>query len=445
MLIFLKDFLFNLCTVLGAAYLFKKLLCLKAKNQYITMVLSLFFSGTLSGAVVFGPFAIGGNTFVLAFLLILILQIVYKTNFYISICAGAIAYSFTYLVMLFLRFPLETLISFLSTENVYLNNLICTLFSGLLLFPILSIPFRIQRLRNGMPFLKENNGIIGVVLSVTLLFIITYSQLQPFRTQFIILIVASVTLTTILIIWWRIKITNQYKQKLRLSELNQLKADFAKISQENQQLSTIIHKDNKLIQAILLALHNSKIIDSDIAELVQQMASERQQLMFPDFSVSNSGNSAIDAILSHMYQKAAKNGCKLSIEINSLPKIQILDLSTILADLIENCIHACHSSTVKEIDLYLSDEKIILKDSGTPFPNNILLHLGQKPITSREEQGGQGIGMVTILKILERHQASIQINRLEHQTFSKEIIISFDSRSNYSVPHLNLSKKISAK
>ena len=446
MLVFLQNCIFNFCVILGATYLFQKLLCIKSNNNLKAIILCFIFSGLLSGATVFSSFAFGGSAFILAFLFILILQFIYKINFYISVCSGTIAYGISYLSMLLLRFPLETLLSFLPIENTYLINCICTACAGLLLFPILNIPFRIQRLKNGMPFLKENNGIIGVILSVSLLFIITYSNLQSSHLQFVILLVASAILISILFIWWRLKITNQYKQKLLQSEFDQLKEKFKKINEENQRLSAVIHKDNKLIQAILLTLHNSDSLDPNIdqlADFVNQLSIERQQLILPDFPTPASGNTAIDAVLSHMSQKAVKNDVNLTLKINSLPEIEILDLSTILADLIENSIHACHSTAQKELNLYLSDQIIVLKDSGIHFPDDVLLHLGEKTITSRHKNGGQGIGMFTIFNILRKYQASIQINCLDDEIFTKEIKISFDCKDQYTVPSINLSRNIS--
>lgn len=141
------------------------------------------------------------------------------------------------------------------------------LLNGFLQYFIIHIPFQFKRLKKGMPFLYElqlNN--IGTCIS--LLILICYIAASISNTSdnnylpFIIPLFLIFPCALLLISWWRAIITRNYRRKLQQFEMQKLKNELVQKEQEitrllenNKALAQIIHRDNKLIPAMELAVN----------------------------------------------------------------------------------------------------------------------------------------------------------------------------------------------
>ncbi|MDD3230964.1 MAG: GHKL domain-containing protein, partial [Oscillospiraceae bacterium] len=149
----------------------------------------------------------------------------------------------------------------------------------------------------------------------------------------------------------------------------------------------------------------------------------------------------IDSLLQYMCCKAQAAGIQLKLTLLASMKylteniIPSSDLRTILADLIENAVIAIKSSNSSNKKILVSlgiinqFYEMDIYDSGIPFESETIRHLGQKNNTTHADAGGSGIGLVTVLEILERYNASFCIEQIQntHNIFTKKISIKFDN------------------
>ena len=98
----------------------------------------------------------------------------------------------------------------------------------------------------------------------------------------------------------------------------------------------------------------------------------------------------------------------------------------------ENAIYAVKNTINPEIELAIeiidSTPKITISDNGEVFDENVLLNIGKAKITTRKNQGGSGIGLMSIFEILKRYEASFYLDEaLQNSNYSKSIIIHFNN------------------
>ena len=181
-----------------------------------------------------------------------------------------------------------------------------------------------------MPFLYElqlNN--IGTCIS--LLILICYIAASISNTSdnnylpFIIPLLLIFPCALLLISWWRAIITRNYRRKLQQFEMQKLKnelvqkeQEIARLLENNKALAQIIHRDNKLIPAMELAvntfLQNRNTLSPQqlkeqglaLAAHLQEMTKERQFIL-NDYQtdgqpLASTGICAVDAVLQLMYQ-----------------------------------------------------------------------------------------------------------------------------------------------
>jgi len=151
-------------------------------------------------------------------------------------------------------------------------------------------------------------------------------------------------------------------------------------------------------------------------------------------------------IVNHMMQKATEEGILFDIvtigDVSELTDTTIseIKLETLFADLIENAIIATSYSEQKRVLIMFdkNDEGIYelsVQDSGIPFNIDTLLNLGIKKTTTHQNDGGSGIGYMTIFEIINECKASLVIAEYEfgEHDFTKSVTIRFDGMDSYIV------------
>ena len=156
---------------------------------------------------------------------------------------------------------------------------------GLLELLLIFLLFKIKRLRRGMPFLYQiGSSATGFILSCFILLIVTiisfYDSIPDM--QFLFLLIALFLIGLLLYCWWRFRITRDYREKLRQAELKALQNELIekdnrirKLEENNDALAKIIHKDNKLIPAMELAVCEyleTEATDDDTRKKGEQLA-----------------------------------------------------------------------------------------------------------------------------------------------------------------------------
>lgn len=205
--------------------------------------------------------------FLVLFVFYIFITLFTKTDWSTSLNATIISIAMSLVSFTISSFVFSTLVFFMYSY-ININNLVVIkLLNGFLQYFIIHIPFQFKRLKKGMPFLYElqlNN--IGTCIS--LLILICYITASISNTTennylpFIIPLFLIFPCALLLISWWRAIITKNYRRKLQQFEMQKLKNELVQKEQEitrllenNNALAQIIHRDNKLIPAMELAVN----------------------------------------------------------------------------------------------------------------------------------------------------------------------------------------------
>ena len=313
-----------------------------------------------------------------------------------------------------------------------------------------NIPFYFKRLRKGMPFLENfGNSIVGLVLCISI--VIVSSLLTVNSTDdllFAITIPSLFILALLLVSWWRKQLTKTYIEKIRQRELESLYIEIEKLKNENEKLSKIIHKDNKLIPSMIMTVKAT--LNSNSFEELEKLRTELEILTNEragtlaayennNATIAATGCLRIDAILQYLHNKMTSNEINFvlanSVDMKHVVSTVIDEnsLSTLIADLVENALIATKNQSSKFILLnfcYINDNFCIsISDSGEPFSPAVYRNLGINRYTTHKKDGGSGIGLMTSLELINKHSASFIVEELDNQTYSKNIIVSFDGLS----------------
>ena len=338
---------------------------------------------------------------------------------------------------------------------------------GIIELLFLFLLFKIKRLRRGMPFLYQiGSSATGFILSCFILLIITIINFYDTipTTQFVFLLIALFLIGLLLYCWWRFRITRDYREKLRQAELKALQNELKEkdnrireLEENNDSLAKIIHKDNKLIPAMELAVCEyleAEATDGDtrkkgeqLASGLKSMAQERKGTLnsyrHDEHALPVTGVCVLDALFTYMQQRALAQNINFSLHITGdIVKmtediISGEDLSHLLADLLENAMIAIGDNEVRSLSAYLCHNEdsctIEISDSGNAFDVQLFEDFGQTRHTTHKDSGGSGIGLMDIWKIKKQYRASLHIIEYTPGTsiFTKKIALVFDRKNHY--------------
>jgi len=324
--------------------------------------------------------------------------------------------------------------------------------------------FRIKRFSKGFLFLNNRRaGAIGLVMSGAIMMAVTLINRGVSAETGLWLLGGVLLCISGLILWWRRELTVLYRKMVKERNITEYEKIIAEkdaliqnIRNDNEIMARIIHRDNKLLpalrDAVLLFMANGVDIHIDgnklliqIEEILKERSGDMIQSYRPDGSPQVVKDTFINSVLNQMMFRASAVDIKIDVaSVGSLSKfketgISDIDAGTLLADLIENAIIATINSDNKRILITFGQTEdsyeIGVHDSGRPFEMETLLNLGTKRASTHLDDGGSGIGYMTIFKILRGLKASLIITEYSSLQggFVKSVIIQFDSKDRYIV------------
>lgn len=448
-------------------YLYFKLLNFKLSQKKYAILLSFIFIGEASLFNFINAclplFAIPVFVLLNAFILTLVTKIqltLSLLSFTISLSVNFIFLAISGVLIGFALLPFFY-------GNYNLPYALIQISGGLLELLLIFLLFKIKRLRRGMPFLYQiGSSATGFILSCFILLIVTiisfYDSIPDM--QFLFLLIALFLIGLLLYCWWRFRITRDYREKLRQAELKALQNELIekdnrirKLEENNDALAKIIHKDNKLIPAMELAVCEyleDGITDGDTRKKGEQLSNELKTMAQDRKGTLNSyrhdehalpatGVCVLDALFTYMQQRALAQNINFSLHITgNIVKmtedvISGEDLSHLLADLLENAMIAIGDNEVRSLSACLCHDEdncnLEISDSGNAFDVQLFEDFGQTRHTTHKDSGGSGIGLMDIWKIKKQYCASLHI--IEYapgtSTFTKKISLVFDRKNHY--------------
>jgi len=319
--------------------------------------------------------------------------------------------------------------------------------------------FSRKRVKKGFVFLENTDARrVGLVFCIIIMIIrssmgsleaMTSGVIEYGLFALLFMLLTNINICTVgIFLWWRHQTTVHYQQTERERILREQDKRLAaaelqiqQLTESNNYLSEAVHRDNKLVPALYHAVDSfmNEVVDglddgqkaraaaimSDLEETIHE---RKKMVLHADSSnrlLPSSGIKGLDSILAYMFLRARDKGVSLELDtirdVEALAQsvelleqsIEKLDLETLLADLLENAIIATANSQVKRVLVSIGVEgghvALTISDSGVPFEKETLVGLGLQKATTHADEGGSGMGYLTIFKILEKNKASLTI------------------------------------
>lgn len=395
----------------------------------------------------------------------------------ITLFAFALAYSIYYCLYVICVFTLGIVYGFWCTyiyklELNYNDWCVTIVLNAFLTYLAAFSLFRIRRLRNGMPFLKNQlvsyGGIvIGLVVLLLNMFFCTMSEPTPMWTETMAVGLGSFTalLFVYLFLWWRTSLKTSYLNVLAQKNYQALQDQLTEsttkadtLSQEVQQLTQLMDENKQYISAMEAAINQAfqslssreqyqQIRHCQLHKLEEDM--NRRNGFLLSYSQNNShipatGILSFDHLLSYLLQRCKQQRVSFDVSFcENLSGITAIldekDFTTLLADLLENALIATKYNHGSHLFLWIRMQEnryyVDVYDDGIPFELKTLLALGKEPCTTHKEDGGSGIGFMNTYALLRQCHGSLYIDETcqEYELYTKKVSVGFDGRGQYHV------------
>lgn len=431
----LIDFIFAIILAIALYYMTKQLKILRPIGFLLlsNLYLLIRYRGPISNTIIIGTISCGFSIITITFALVISIPF----DFLVFIC------------------KLNDVVS-----EILVMSLNC-IFQIIFTFLI----YRIKRLKSGIS-IQNNDGNLELLLLISILSIFLMSLFYTDdidNSPFTIILICFIFCGLGFIVWWKKHITGNYQKQLYKRNETQYEARIKEYEKEraellanNDELAKIIHRDNKLIPAMVIAVNdliksgNSSEDAVKILSQLEELSSERKEVIeryqAKSDTLPKTNNAAFDGVLRYIESRATQSGVEFSVNINQecisllLTKItDSTDLSTILCDLGENAIIAAKNNTNGKvfISFELSDSgqpRFCFYDNGALFDEKVIANMGRKKITTHSSEGGSGIGLMVLFEILNKYNASFCLNEsTDNKDFTKCIEITFDDLHNISI------------
>jgi hypothetical protein len=454
--------------IMISLFVYIKILNVKDISK-IRMILSILFSAFLSLAMFWLRIIIPEISI---FIMVVStgIFIVALTKMKTEIVLTSIIISFGLSFVFFLLASIITISLSKLLFGVIINDLfiILTVFLFQVIFAI--IPFKFKRLRNGISFLTNKKIYnFGVSISIILLILVIISSSNNTSLIYLLPMIGIILCAVGIIIWWRSNITKTYLERQRKKELEDAKnliiekdKKIDELAEHNDFLSKIIHRDNKLIPALELAVKDflistsknnpieTKLIGEQLLKQLETITKERKGIIYKyqaeNKQLPSTKILSVDNLFNYLYNIAKERQITFDLILTANIKyivenlITEVNLNTLLADLIENAFIAVDQCEYKKVLVTIGITEncyeIYIDDSGLAFKIDTLLNLGIKKSTTHAHEGGSGIGLMSAFEIIKSIKASLVIEEYSNKTaysFTKSISVRFDGKSEYIV------------
>lgn len=402
------------------------------------------------------------RTILVYYIYSIILTCIIKIQVGYSIITTSISLAITYIIN-FISTSIVTLIFHVFLNIPDTSHLIISLIA-ILNVSFVYILFKLKRLKDGFVFIKSNNNIdlidiFALILCVIIIFMYFMLALDIKFSGISFMICFIVFTITLFIVIQKFFVSYQ-KQKLQTKALKDYEKE---IEELKQKLDTALTEKQNLVKSNHEFYHRQEALNKKLDDLMNNSNAEfgdeygelldRINNLSKEYSAKTSfipklpktNITEIDDMLSYMQSECNKNNIEFNLQIDCSVNYMINNfisksqLETLLGDLIRNAIIAVNHSNEKYKSIMVvfgikdDNYQVCVLDSGIPFEINTLLNLGITPASTHESEGGTGIGFITTFETLASCNASLIINEITNNNFTKSLEIIFDGKHEYVV------------
>lgn len=425
------------------------------KQEYLQMVVFSLFSSFFASIIqnIMLPLALYTE------LALLILFSLHKTktltsNISFIICLQFLSFGINYAFSSFSFLLVASLFYSLTQKykDFFSLHIIIYSFSGMLQLAFLFILFQKSRFKKGIVDLENHfSDNISILISISIFFLINLFLGKDFSILlFFVIFLLVIIFGAIIPLCWRKYLSNNYIRRAQNQTIAILEKKIEEQKNEIEDLSKIIHKDNKLVSALYLSVQKlcsnpdkeqAERLKQELEPLAQERKGMLQRYEAEEALLQKTKVFSTDVILSYLFQRASEQNINFSVTVTGDIRYMtehIIDenlLNTILADLGENAVIATKKSDTRNILLSLGVRDgyyyVDVFDSGLRFEPEVIKHLGKARYTTHKEEGGSGIGLMTTFEILRKQNGSFEIEEFtDNSMFTKRVSVLFDGQGN---------------
>lgn len=445
-----------LFTIICSVYGYKKLL--NIQKDVLAEICIIPFSIITAFLISFINAKIPILTIIFAVLFINIFcYFVYKKELIISLITVTLSVGishFLFGISIFILIPITSIL-YIKLNNAFILDILGMILVGICQNFIMHIIFKIKRFKHGIPDIKCKSD-TAIYLSVLLLFSASLNyQYKDKLTITTVIFFLAILFGLTIFLWWRKRLSDKYINKVYERNIRILEDTLSTQKTEIENLSKIIHKDNKVLSALRLAVNEQYSNNGENSAELQNLLNEITHLederkeCLTNYEqttkiLAKTGVFSTDMIINYLLKRANKESIIFDVSITGdIPymvsdAIDTYDLNTMLADLGENAIIATSHSAVKNVLLIIGYREntafFDIYDSGSEFDAGVIANIGKKRHTTHKDTGGSGIGLMTTYELINKYHATFEIEELyDNKLFTKRVSVLFDNNSRIAI------------
>lgn len=270
------------------------------------------------------------------------------------------------------------------------------------------------------------------VLSYAIVAVPYYQGERKFNNFAMLVIAASIT---ILITWG----SNDYQHRKELEAKSKHIDDLVRGAHRYKEIIPAVSRELRKIAQEMGGEVSSElsIAIEEVDQLWNMTARQDREERKKAPNLNQTGLPLLDGQLEQEWREADAAGvsfeCVVISPVGELAeRVELFHLMQLVGDLFRNALRAIQRSGGENgrILLFLGKRRegyeIKMRDTGAPFPKEVLERLGERGLTT----GGTGHGMADMLETLARYRASLEIQEeMETTAFTKTVSLLFDNEA----------------
>ena len=234
-------------------------------------------------------------------------------------------------------------------------------------------------------------------------------------------------ITNIILIFIVANSIKSEKEKVKLELVNE-KLDmqykyYLMVKESQEKMKQVYHDMNNHMENIRSLKNSSEDVNEYIDNIEDEVKNNK--------NIYNTGNALLDIILYEKSKDCIKNNIyfNVGIDFSKCEFIDMIDISSIFSNLIDNAIEACNKIDDNNIEKYITIKGIFIKSyyvvrCENSKTNKVIIK-NNKILTSKKDKFLHGIGLDSIKSSIKKYNGELKIKNSEFK-FITSIHIPFE-------------------
>lgn len=234
-------------------------------------------------------------------------------------------------------------------------------------------------------------------------------------------------ITNIILIFIVANSIKSEKEKVKLELVNE-KLDmqykyYLMVKESQEKMKQVYHDINNHMENIRSLKNSSEDVNEYINNIEDEVKNNK--------NIYNTGNALLDIILYEKSKDCIKNNIdfNVGIDFSKCEFIDMIDISSIFSNLIDNAIEACNKIDDNNIEKYITIKGIFIKSyyvvrCENSKTNKVIIK-NNKILTSKKDKFLHGIGLDSIKSSIKKYNGELKIKNSEFK-FITSIHIPFE-------------------